>query len=712
MKAKFLWASLLLFAGITACTDDAIETQTGNSSKGEGTPAYLTISFTSNGVSSTRATSNNGDTHGDAEDSGHKNTGTEKERTVNQALVVVAPADGGNVGFAKLYTTTKTAQGTAPADDEFTIVDQTSGSFVNNTPIEVAVGRYNVLVVANPVSSLTTGFGDLAGGVTDINTVENLYNLIVTGAYAPSDTDYGKIADGSILTPAASESIQGIMMANKALNESGGAYSVELKENNDVDNPAPVSIEVERVYSKVTFRETTIENNPANVYPVEVNTGTVKARVVEAAIADESQTGQGTTYKKATLNVAHDADSPANTVYVLYEAASADAMPTFKAVYKETKQTSTQEDETKGLNIYEKLNAKKMSEWQSGDEDSHYCIKDADESTPEKSLTLLSDEESVPTTWYVRLEGYALVNLSKSVHYVRQITDAQGHDAFGKLNGANYLYTPFWEDKNGIDLSVDAPDFSGASDWFYNTLAEVSTESEELTFDAQGALKKNGADPKYFKSFSTLQEETTTNSGGAHGSVSSVGKRMAYLFENSTDVDHQVHGLSTGIAFVARIYSSYTNETTNTPIGKLYYFADHIYESLQAILNAYGEGYFSTDFKALVEKEKAGTEITQSDLAKLAEGGHEEVILYNGNVCYYYTTEIKHFDNGMPNELGNMEYAIMRNNIYSLAVTSINEIGKPIVDPTPDTPNESTKAALNVEAKILPWTVRYNDIEF
>ena len=105
-------------------------------------------------------------------------------------------------------------------------------------------------------------------------------------------------------------------------------------------------------------------------------------------------------------------------------------------------------------------------------------------------------------------------------------------------------------------------------------------------------------------------------------------------------------------------------------------------------------------------------EITQSDLAKLAEGGHEEVILYNGNVCYYYTTEIKHFDNGMPNELGNMEYAIMRNNIYSLAVTSINEIGKPIVDPTPDTPNESTKAALNVEAKILPWIVRYNDIEF
>lgn len=61
-----------------------------------------------------------------------------------------------------------------------------------------------------------------------------------------------------------------------------------------------------------------------------------------------------------------------------------------------------------------------------------------------------------------------------------------------------------------------------------------------------------------------------------------------------------------------------------------------------------------------------------------------------------------------------MEFAIMRNNIYSLAVTDINMIGDPFVDPTPNIPDEypDNKTALNVEVKILPWIVRYNDIEF
>ena len=62
-----------------------------------------------------------------------------------------------------------------------------------------------------------------------------------------------------------------------------------------------------------------------------------------------------------------------------------------------------------------------------------------------------------------------------------------------------------------------------------------------------------------------------------------------------------------------------------------------------------------------------------------------------------------------------MEFAIMRNNIYSLAVTGINMVGDPAVVPTPGTPDENPTpetAQLNVEVEILPWIVRYNDIEF
>ena len=39
-----------------------------------------------------------------------------------------------------------------------------------------------------------------------------------------------------------------------------------------------------------------------------------------------------------------------------------------------------------------------------------------------------------------------------------------------------------------------------------------------------------------------------------------------------------------------------------------------------------------------------------------------------------------------------MEFAIMRNNIYSLSVTKIEQIGDPFVDPTPGLDNESEKA--------------------
>lgn len=59
-----------------------------------------------------------------------------------------------------------------------------------------------------------------------------------------------------------------------------------------------------------------------------------------------------------------------------------------------------------------------------------------------------------------------------------------------------------------------------------------------------------------------------------------------------------------------------------------------------------------------------------------------------------------------------MEFAIVRNNIYSLAVTDINGIGDAAIDPNPGTENESSVGYIKVEAKIIPWTVRFNNIEF
>ena len=156
--------------------------------------------------------------------------------------------------------------------------------------------------------------------------------------------------------------------------------------------------------------------------------------------------------------------------------------------------------------------------------------------------------------------------------------------------------------------------------------------------------------------------------------------------------DHQVHGLTTGIVFAAQIYKTNSNGSLSDPANGLYYYQNHIFESLEDIAEAYN----------LTIPDNA----TKEQLAELG------ITQFTNNMCYYYTSRIKHFDNANPTDMGIMEFAIMRNNIYSLAVTGISEIGTPIVDPTPDTPNESKQAALNLEVTMEPWIVRYNDIEF
>ena len=278
---------------------------------------------------------------------------------------------------------------------------------------------------------------------------------------------------------------------------------------------------------------------------------------------------------------------------------------------------------------------------------------------------------------------------------------------------AVFLYTPFWQKKNEINVE-EASAFTGLEDIFYNTLAAVSTESESLTINDEGALSGN----TLYKAISTLGEDQGSVSGAGNqhkDPLNSTGKFMAYCFENSTDVAHQVHGLSTGISFVATVWK---DADCTQAIDRMYLYSNHTFESLHAIKEAYGS-HLSDEFDVVLAKETVdgsgevtATTVSQEDLTGLIEAGKEEIIMYKGNTCYYYTTEIKHYDNGNPTELGNMEFAIMRNNIYSLAVSEISTIGAPFVDPTPNIENESSEAALKVTVQMTPWIVRYSDIEF
>ena len=686
-KFKFyaLAFAAIAFAG---CSDDVIDGQGANGAQGDGTPAYLTISFSANSGNSSRSTAddanNTGDHDGTAEDSEHHTPGTTDEVAIKKALVVVY-SESGKQSFAKLYGAKDFTNTTPGQGDGFVITDVNSQSYVSAAPIEVETGEYKVLVVINPVSTLTSDVMADNVTITKNSTIKTLYDRIRTGAYNDaSATGFADAADNI------GNSNDGFMMTNKA------ESTVTLTSDNTQAQPGVANVTVERTLSKITYRT----KNTNNIYPVKVNTGTVKARTVTGAILS------GDDYIKVTLNVAIDSDKPqANVVYAYYTGTEGNEVLT--GVYKQ-RSGETQTVNNERLTVYEEVEATTEEAYdamEDAEKADYFVAVDFDGNTIisdeeiERSLILQGDEgtETTPTTWYVQLKGYALVNLSKSVNYVRHITkdsDDEKGESFGELNGtSNFLWTPNWAAKN--DVSLETATITGASNWFYNTLADVSTESKTLTSSTLSSAT-------YYEAIPTAADgETVTGEGTQHKDpLAKTGALMGYCFENSTDIAHQIHGISTGISFMAEIY---TDANCQTPLAiPLYRYAGHLYTGLDKIQDAYGASTPQA-IKELIAKGESATE---------ADFEAANVVKYNGNTCYYYTTEIKHFDNNDPTALGNMEFAIMRNNIYSLAVTSIKEIGDPFVDPTPNMPNESDEAYISINTVMEPWIVRYNDIEF
>ena len=80
---------------------------------------------------------------------------------------------------------------------------------------------------------------------------------------------------------------------------------------------------------------------------------------------------------------------------------------------------------------------------------------------------------------------------------------------------------------------------------------------------------------------------------------------------------------------------------------------------------------------------------------------HANVVTYENGECFY-TYRIVHADDNDSNNLGIMEYGIVRNNIYRITINSFSGLGNP--DPEP--PVLITR---NIECTI--WVTPWNVIE-
>ena len=291
------------------------------------------------------------------------------------------------------------------------------------------------------------------------------------------------------------------------------------------------------------------------------------------------------------------------------------------------------------------------------------------------------------------LTDAALINQSKAHYMFRRVTAGTVATAEGALVGGvetpnNWVVDTDWESKTpaGFDKQLGDP-----ANWSWTSLASLTTD--------------DNYDDKVAGDY----------------------KIWCYAKENTIPgIDAQKHNVSTGVVFKGELDAG---ETASAKVKDAMAAGNRIYVFNNVLYGAW------TDVKAAAE---AGTdptlqaaynqaaasitgEATEPTSAAAAAAGFTGYSPKNGKYYVYYYYWNRHNDNLNNNTMGIMEFAVVRNNVYKLAVNAINRFGHP--DPTnptdpdpdpvdPEDPDESVNYYFNVTVKVLPWTVRINNIEF
>lgn len=571
MKIKGLLFGLFACAALAACTNDDIVENNGKGEQ-EKVKGNLTLVIAASNNSS-RA----------AEDGDETDGGTTAESKVNSVLVVLAPVN---------------SEGAFNGDQ---IVESVAGTELQKTTIGGNVayvaptfqlnanGEYKVLVVANPNQGIINA-------VTNANLTEK-YAAVENYAYSYAGTGTNEMV-GTDAEPS-------FMMVNQT-------ESTVNVESNNKDNPTTVTVNVERIASKITFVPATMtagENTYSNRYAVKVVTG--QKEVEETREGYRMEGGVG--YHMTGLNKAKLL-SDNSTIWI----------QNGERAFTQT------ENKYPGTNlfIYESITMP-------GKKDFDYV------------WTTNVDKEK---NWYVQLDDYALVNLSKGVYAVRYLAkaDFSATKTFGLLDATyRWVLDPNTVAKNSENTS------SIAGDYFYNKVAEVQAAEKDYAGDASPL--------SYADYFSTLP--TAAKEG-------QVGTRLAYCLENVVKVDNQLPTMVTGIIFRAQIYNE-----NHQAMGTIYKCGGSYYTTLEQM---YSEHPGTTEFET-----------------------------YNAGKCYYYSSDIMHSSDD-----DYMKKVIMRNNVYVLSVKSFTDMGSAEVKIPDGSEDHDKNFYLKLTSTILPWQVRFNNIEF
>ena len=306
---------------------------------------------------------------------------------------------------------------------------------------------------------------------------------------------------------------------------------------------------------------------------------------------------------------------------------------------------------------------------------------------------------------YVELVGMSLINMSKTFNYLPMMS--------ANANWSNPVVCER-ENTNNWVVSTDY-DFKStytrgdASSYFDFAMSAPGFAPGNANYTMLSSLTDNDNDENW--------------QPGSEGSTNY--KIWRYATENTIPgINNQLHGITTGVIFQGYLRGEAGSDLeTMLRSGKvLYAYEGHIYGDKDQ-LKAKAEEAPTTTLAALYnELFTADNMDTNGDLKSTVEDGftiYRPKTVGSENVypCYYYYYN-RHDNNGDAIVMGQMEFAVVRNNVYKLKVNSINEFGHPgdpgdDPDPEkPEDPDESPKTYFQLSVQALPWVVRVNTIDF
>lgn len=368
----------------------------------------------------------------------------------------------------------------------------------------------------------------------------------------------------------------------------------------------------------------------------------------------------------------------------------------------------------------------------------------------------------------IQLQRMGLVNMSKHFYYLRRVSDDgknNGSIVGGTETDENYVVDTDAEQKSAANLNNfqygDHFNFclgSGVGEsWTIDNIARNGWYNSLMSDVVEGDKDEwEGSQDNRYRIWRYVTENTIPVAGDGQYyqkngvSTGIVFKGKIVVPENATSENHQTLidaiNNATGVSDTDPILYAYSsnlfvtwNEVREYAIknkegDKIFYetvFGEPgnepalAQEGMEAV---YSDDTNSPDnawgaWQKAIKDNSADAGELLSDFKKKATGAL--FTLYQsskdgdeaGYYCYYYYWN-RHNDNEKPGIMGPMEFAVVRNNVYKLAVTNIKQLGHPRIpenDPDPkdpEDPDESSDIYITLSVEVLPWTVRVNNIEF